>query len=36
MGFDFALVIDFEASCYGPGDIPPKGWKVLVQFFKTS
>ena len=31
MVFDFALVIDFEASCYGPGERPPEGWKVLVQ-----
>ena len=31
MVFNFALVIDFEASCYGPGERPPEGWKVLVQ-----
>ena len=31
MVFNFALVIDFEASCYGPGERPPEGWKGLVQ-----
>ena len=31
--FDFAIVIDFEATCYGPEEKCPVGWKSeIVEF----
>lgn len=31
--FDFAIVLDYEATCYGPEEKSPAGWKSeIVEF----
>jgi len=31
--FDFAIVLDFEATCFGPNEKPPVGWKPEILEF---